>query len=133
MGIIKSRGMLSQKTNSFRPLDDLTRTSEVVVAVLAGGATLMAVVVVEAGVWVVDTRMVGEVVVDIRVGVDTREVVVGTRMAGVAEVATMRRDSTKRGTSTTEAGVVAPVAILITTTREEVSREVAIPSQGELS
>lgn len=66
-------------------------------------------------------------------GVDTREVVVGTRMAGVAEVATMRRDSTKRGTSTTEAGVVAPVAILITTTREEVSREVAIPSQGELS
>lgn len=123
---IKTRGMLSQKSNNSSSLGDLSRTREVVV-VAGGGPILMAGVVVEAAVvWVVaDTRMGVEAAVDTRVGVaDTREVVMGTRMAGVVTTP-MTMGTTSRGTSTTGAGAVGLVAILTTTTREEARREVA--------
>jgi hypothetical protein len=91
----------------------------VVVVVAAGGAILMAVedVVAEAA----GTRMV--------VGV------ADTRMA-VAEAVgtTMNLDTTSRGTTTTEAGVVArAVATLTTTTMVEVHREAAMGILGGLS
>jgi hypothetical protein len=108
----------NKKTNNS-PSGGLTRTSVVVVVVAAGGAILMAVedVVAEAA----GTRMV--------VGV------ADTRMA-VAEAVgtTMNLDTTSRGTTTTEAGVVArAVATLITTTMVEVHREAAMGILGGLS
>jgi hypothetical protein len=91
----------------------------VVVVVAAGGAILMAVedVVAEAA----GTRMV--------VGV------ADTRMAMAEAVGTtMNLDTTSRGTTTTEAGVVArAVATLTTTTMVEVHREAAMGILGGLS
>jgi hypothetical protein len=132
------RGMLSQKSNNSSSLGDLTRTGVVVVA---GGAILMvAGVGVEAAVLVVGTRMAREAAVDTkaaegtRVGVDIRAAAVGTRMAAVVVAGTTTmRDTTSRGTTTTGAGVAALVAIPITTTREEASREVARPMLRGLS
>jgi hypothetical protein len=90
----------------------------VVVVVAAGGAILMAVedVVAEAA----GTRMV--------VGV------ADTRMA-VAEAVgtTMNLDTTSRGTTTTEAGVVARAVATLTTTMVEVHREAAMGILGGLS
>jgi hypothetical protein len=132
------RGMLSQKSNNSSSLGDLTRTGVVVVA---GGAILMvAGVAVEAAVLVAGTRMAGEAAVDTkaaegtRVGVDIRAAAVGTRMAAVVVAGTTTMmDTTSRGTTTTGAGVAALVAIPITTTREEASREVARPMLSGLS
>lgn len=111
---------IRNRKNNNLPSGALTRTSVVVVVVVAaGGAILMAVedVVAEAA----GTRMA--------VGlVDTR--------TAVAEVVgtTMNLDTTSRGTTTTEAGVVARVvATLTTTTMVEVHREAAMGILGGLS
>lgn len=102
----------NKKTNSLFS-GGLTRTNAVV-AVVAGGATLMAVVDVEAE--VVGTRTAVVVVVDTRMAV------------AAAAVTTMILDTTSRGTTTTEAGVVARVVAttLTTTTTVEAVREAAM-------
>lgn len=92
----------------------LTRTS-VVVVVVAGGATLMAVVDAEAEVAGTRTGVV---------------VAAGTRMAVVvAAVTTMTLDTTSQGTTTTEAGVVVPVGVTTTIT----AGAVRVAAMGESS
>jgi hypothetical protein len=107
----------NKKTNNS-PSGALTRTSVVAaVVVAAGGAILMAV----EG---VGTRM-AEVA-----GTRMAEVAVDTRMAVAEAVGTTNLDTTSRGTTTTEAGVV---ATLITTTMVEVHRQAAMAILGGLS
>jgi hypothetical protein len=123
----------SKKINSSSNVG-LTRTSMVVVVVVAGGPILMPAEDEEAE--VVGIRMAVEAAVGTRMAVaaGTRmavvEVVVGTRMAVEVADTTMIVDTTNRETITAEAGVVALVAILTMIIMVEACREVIMDILG---
>jgi hypothetical protein len=113
----------SKKINSSSNVG-LTRTSMVVVVVVAGGPILMPAEDEEAE--VVGIRMA--VAAGTRMAVV--EVVVGTRMAVEVADTTMIVDTTNRETITAEAGVVALVAILTMIIMVEACREVIMDILG---